>query len=321
MQEDLDRFRMDFVQEIVSIDEENGEYVARIMPDPHRYEWQDRDGERYLYDKFDDLYYPEQVVKDTIQQSIGKDIYFQPREIEDLNTYIDSRRQPFTNTLKGATTPPTFEDKSEAFLQGLEENRLGFAILSLDMVGSTKLATSTDAKTYASTIAAMLSELSEVVPLFHGHILKYTGDGFIAYFPEPSFITKNDLAIECALALRRIVYEVVNPVLQEHDMPTVDVRIGLDSGQAHVVVMGSAATKQHKDIIGAVVNLAAKIQSKAQPGGIYLGEIMERNIHTGWRQHCQVADVGEGWAYKKPDGDTYKVFHLGGKRAEVSSDE
>ena len=32
--------------------------------------------------------------------------------------------------------------------------------------------------------------MSEIIPKFHGHVLKYTGDGLIGYFPEPSFITK-----------------------------------------------------------------------------------------------------------------------------------
>jgi len=51
----------------------------------------------------------------------------------------------------------------------------------------------------ARVIPIALFEFSLAIPAFHGHVLKYTGDGLIAYFAEPSFLTKNDLALDCAL--------------------------------------------------------------------------------------------------------------------------
>lgn len=56
------------------------------------------------------------------------------------------------------------------------------------------------------------------------------------------------------------------------------VLIGLDSGEALVVTMGHPATKQHKDIIGATVSLAAKIQARAEPGTILVGQTVDRNL-------------------------------------------
>jgi len=47
------RFRMDFVQEIVSVDEYKRTFTVRLIPNPRRYEWKEVDGERYLYDKLD----------------------------------------------------------------------------------------------------------------------------------------------------------------------------------------------------------------------------------------------------------------------------
>jgi class 3 adenylate cyclase len=178
-------------------------------------------------------------------------------------------------------------------------------ILSLDVVGSTKMATSLDPKVYSRMMAVLLAELGELVPLYHGHVLKYTGDGIIAYFPEPTFVAKNDLALSCALALRQLVYKAINDVFVAHELPTVGVRIGIDSGRAAVVVMGSSKTKQHADLIGKVVSLACKIQGRADEGGVCVGDIVLRNLHTSLRVHCREMPIPSDWPYRYADGRPY----------------
>ena len=184
-------------------------------------------------------------------------------------------------------------------------------ILSIDVVGSTKLSQAVSDETYARIIAATVSELSLVVPQFHGHVLNYTGDGFIAYFAEPSFTTKNDLAIDCALTLRLLLYRAINPALEARSLPKLGIRIGSDSGDAVVVTLGDPRTKQHKDIIGAVVNLAAKIQARAEPGTILVGETVDLNLHVAWREQLQEIDPAREWPYKNATGDPYAVWRVG----------
>lgn len=304
------RFRMDFEFEIVSWDEESRTFTAIVKPHPQRYQWKEIDGKRHLYDKLDNLYFPEKVFREGMEFLTGLPIYFQPPKIDDAEAYIGSRRPHIQAALDGYREEPTFDDRSEEFLQSLAADELGFVIISLDIVGSTKLATATDDKTYARLISVALYELSDIVPHFHGHVLKYTGDGLIAYFPEPSFITKNDLAIDCALTLRGLVYQVLNPILEERGFPTVGVRIGLDAGEAYIETIGSPATKQHKDIIGSVVNLAAKIQAQADPGGIFLGDAVERNLHLVWRQISEPVQLAEEWNYRDSEGNVYQVHRV-----------
>lgn len=304
------RFRMDFVQEIISVDEDKRTFTARLVPDPRRYEWKEINGKRYLYDKLDKVLFPERVLFDLAKQMAGRPIYFQPSEIDDAEQYIRSRTPIIQARLEEIEKPPTFEDKSERFLESLAQDKLGFVIMCVDIVGSTKLSTNLESEKYARLISTVLYEISEIVPKFHGHVLKYTGDGLIAYFPEPSFITKNDLAIDCALTIRRLVYNGLNPILKENGYPCIDIRIGLDSGEAYVVTIGSPKTKQHKDIIGSVVSLAAKIQGLGKPGDILLGDITARNLHVMWRQVCEEIELGENWTYKDEEGKPYKVHKV-----------
>jgi len=83
--------------------------------------------------------------------------------------------------------------------------------------------------------------------------------------------------------------------------------------------IGSQGTKQHKDIIGAVVNLAAKIQSLGNPGDILLGDTTVRNLHTMWREICEEIKTGHNWRYKDKNGKPYKVYKIKFGNAPTSS--
>ncbi|MCX6599962.1 MAG: adenylate/guanylate cyclase domain-containing protein [bacterium] len=304
-------FRIDFVQEIIGVDEQKGIVKALFYPDPRRYEDRTIDGKEYVFDKLDSMLFEKKMFYEKLIESLkDKPVYYQPPEVQDFSKYGLSRIEEVRNFLVGGTLPCTLEDKSEAFLRSLEKDELGFVIVSLDVVGSTKLATTLDSHAYARVISILLYELSNIIPLFHGHVLKYTGDGFIAYFAEPSFITKHDLGLDCACALHAMVYEVINPLLEEQDYPEIGVRIGMDSGQAEIVVMGSPQTKQHIDIIGRIVSLAAKIQSCAKPGEIWLGDSVCKHLYVAWRQVIEEVPLKQTWQYKDVDGKPYPVHRL-----------
>lgn len=305
------RFRIDFVSEILSIDDKTGSVIVRAKPDPRRYEWCSINGENCLYDKFDNRFFPKDVIAKLLEDSKGLPINYEPQKIEDAAAYVRSRRPLILSFLHGKQSPPTFADPSDEFLESLKVDKLEFVILSLDLVGSTKLATTLPVTKYSLIIQTALFEISEAVTLFRGHVLKYTGDGIIAYFPAPSFITKNDLALDCALTLRQLVKDGVNPVLVDIGHEPINIRIGLDSGEAAVLTIGSPTTKQHKDIIGAVISLACKIQSCAPVGDIYLGDLTLRNLHTGWRLRCSEMDMGPDWEYvDQTTGKPYRVHRV-----------
>ncbi len=310
-EESFPRLRMDFVAKDVEFDDETRTMRTVLEPDPRRYDHRQIDGTWGWYDRFDHTFIPDDVFASMAAQMPGTPMYYQPQEISDAEEYIRSRRGAIELALDGQTPTPTFEDKSEAFLQSLATDKLGFVILSIDIVGSTKLSQTVKTSAYARIIAAVVSELSLVVPQFHGHVLNYTGDGFIAYFAEPSFTTKNDLAIDCALTMRLLLYQAINPALEARGLPKLGIRIGLDAGDAVVVTLGDPRTKQHKDIIGSVVNLAAKIQARAEPGAILVGDTVDKNLYVAWREQLQEAEPGPTWPYKDENGDPYRLWRVG----------
>ena len=125
--------------------------------------------------------------------------------------------------------------------EGEVQRRLS-VILAADVVGYTRLMEAdTD-----STVAAWQVARTEIVdPAIAGHsgrIVKHTGDGFLAEFP-----TVQD-AVRCALALQERL--AGGPL---------DFRMGINLGD--IVDDG-------EDIHGEGVNIAARIEGLAEPGGI-----------------------------------------------------
>ena len=128
-------------------------------------------------------------------------------------------------------------------------------IMFTDLVGSTEMG-SAKGNIYAQKIRKKHNEL--IAPIIehegHGKIIKSTGDGFLAIYVDPTF------AVKRALEIQRVLYEH-----NTNSSNTIEIRIGIDMGQ--VLVEGAGADL---DIFGNHVNRAARIESLAPGGHIYI---------------------------------------------------
>lgn len=305
-----DHFRLDFKVELLATDEDTGIMRMAFVPDPARYEWITHEGERALYDRIDRLIIPERVLAEAASPLSGLPMTFAPPHINDASKYIESRHQVIAGQLAGAAASGDVSDPSAELLGELAGNRLDFAIISADLVGSTALATTVPTEDYERIVQVLSGELAGVVPLFRGHVLKFTGDGLIAYIPGPTPNTQNDLAIDCALTMRGLVYRALNPALRAAGLPTIEMRFGIDAGEAAVVVLGNSETKRHADIIGEVVSLACKIESRGKPGDIQVGGVAARAMHTHWRELLEHVPTPSDWAYTDEYGNPYPYYRV-----------
>lgn len=302
--------RMDFVLVPTSFDEATGRAMFKVEFDTRRYEWINYEGIRCLLDKFDNSLFTQDFLLIGLNRTVGLGVGYDPPTVDNSDQYVQSRLDMIEKQLNGATTLAAFVDNSETFLASLAVDEMEFVILSVDVVGSTRLATTLEPKTYARIMRTLLSEMSGIIPKFNGHVLTHTGDGLIAYFPAPSFITKNDLAVDCALTLRQLTYQGFNPLIKKRGFAPIDVRVGIDSGNAYIETIGDLGTKQHKDIIGAVVNLAAKIQAQASPGQICVGATTAKHLHTGWRSFLVPVTHYSNWSYQDKAGGVYQIYRV-----------
>lgn len=124
------------------------------------------------------------------------------------------------------------------------------AILAADVVGYSALMERDEAGTFERLRAGRKELFEPEIARHHGHIFKLMGDGMLAEFG--SVVD----AVECAVSLQRGLSERNDAVSEaEH----IQVRIGINLGE--VIVEG-------EDRYGDGVNIAARLQQIAEPGGI-----------------------------------------------------
>jgi hypothetical protein len=106
-----------------------------------------------------------------------------------------------------------------------------------------------------------------------GRIVKTTGDGVLAEFP--SIVA----AVECAVAVQKLMAERNADLLEDRQMRF---RIGINLGD--VLIEGD-------DILGDGGNVAARLESIAEPGGIYISDAAYHQVLD--KISVEFVDVGE----------------------------
>ncbi|MDK1491749.1 adenylate/guanylate cyclase domain-containing protein [Sinorhizobium sp. 7-81] len=129
------------------------------------------------------------------------------------------------------------------------ERRLS-AILAADVVGYSALMEQDEAATFERLRARRTELFEPEIARHHGRVFKLMGDGLLAEFA--SVVD----AVECAVSLQRGMAERNAAVPEEERF---DVRIGINIGE--VIVDGD-------DRYGEGVNVAARLEQLARPGGI-----------------------------------------------------
>jgi TolB-like protein len=146
------------------------------------------------------------------------------------------------------------------------------AIFAADVVGYSRLMGLDE----VGTVEALRDHRAAADPLIAEHggrIVKTTGDGVLIEFSSVVG------AVECGLALQRLSAERNAGIAGDRRM---EWRIGLHIGD--VLVEGD-------DILGDGVNIAARLEGIAEPGGIYISEDAFRQVRG--KVEVDFADLGE----------------------------
>ena len=138
--------------------------------------------------------------------------------------------------------------------------RRQLSVMICDLVGSTALSARLDPEDMSAVLLAFQSACSRIVAGYDGFIGDFRGDGILAYFGYPQ--AHEDDAERSVRAGLDIVASVAR--LQTHAAEPLAVRIGIATG---LVVVGEGELRAHA-IVGDAPNLAARLQSLAEPGKI-----------------------------------------------------
>lgn len=133
------------------------------------------------------------------------------------------------------------------------ERRLS-AILAADVAGYSRLMHNDEEATHAKLTALLAGGVEPAIAQHGGRIVKNTGDGFLAEFQS---------AVEAVRAAMQFQSRINELTCDDAEDRRILFRVGLNIGDIIV---------EAHDIFGDCVNIAARLESIAEPGGICISQ-------------------------------------------------
>ncbi len=235
------------------------------------------------------------------------------KEVIDFETMIQNTRIRVWKALKEGYEYADGGYSSDKYLRKNVHTIVNMTVLYVDVVGSTKIALEMPPESIATIMSSFAQEMALVVNQYNGYVLKFVGDAVIGYFVSDAYqIMVVDNAVNCARSMLSIIQHGINPILDQYDYPELKVRIGLDIGQSVIVRYGSDPQQSHVDLLGPVMNIAAKIQNRAPPNHILIGSDVYDKLHPDTKTKCKLMDWSrDEWSYRsRVTGKIYEVYNV-----------
>ncbi len=142
--------------------------------------------------------------------------------------------------------------------------RRQLTVMFVDLVGSTALAAGMDAEDMHELLQAYRAAVRAQVEAADGHVAGFPGDGVVACFGWPRALEDAaERAVRAGLAIQAAIGKLSAP-----GGAPLQARIGIATGV--VVVDGSKGDAD--SLTGGTPNLAARLQSVAEPGGLVIAQ-------------------------------------------------
>jgi class 3 adenylate cyclase len=197
-------------------------------------------------------------------------------------------------------------------------------VMFSDLVGSTALSARMDPEDLREVISAYQKCVAETVQRFGGFVAKYMGDGVLVYFGYPQ--AHEDDAERAVRAGLELVAGV--GALKAH--APLQTRVGIATGLVVVGDLIGSGASQEQAIIGETPNLAARLQSIAEPNSIVIAENTRKLIGNlfdledlGAKDLKGIAGPMRAWAALRPASveSRFEALHSSGLTELVGREE
>jgi adenylate cyclase len=168
-------------------------------------------------------------------------------------------------------------------------------VLFADVVHSMDIAAALGAERLREIMTDLVERCAGVVKRYGGTVDKFTGDGIMAVFGAPAAL--EDHASRACMAALDIQGEAGRLAVEiaERDGITLQLRVGLNSGEVIAGEIGSGALGY--TTIGEQVGMAQRMESVAPSGGVMLSEstarLVEHTAMLGNPEHVQIKGASE----------------------------
>ncbi|MGJ0376379.1 CHASE2 domain-containing protein [Aliarcobacter cryaerophilus] len=129
-----------------------------------------------------------------------------------------------------------------------------------DIRGFTQVSEQLKAKELIEYLNAYMEPMSNIIIKNQGTIDKFIGDSIMAYWNAPLDVENHaDIALKTSLEQLEALNEL-NRKFEKDKLPTIDIGIGLNSGEVIVGEMGSSLRSDYT-VIGDAINLGSRVES------------------------------------------------------------
>lgn len=137
--------------------------------------------------------------------------------------------------------------------------KTNLTIFFSDVRGFTTISEKLDPRALSDLLNSYLTPMTDIVFKNHGTLDKYMGDAVMAFFGAP-LPEKNHADHACRCALESLVkLKELQAQFEKQGLPSIDIGIGLNTGDVSVGNMGSNTVRSYT-VMGDAVNLASRLE-------------------------------------------------------------
>ncbi len=173
----------------------------------------------------------------------------------------------FENIVKAYVPRGTWSHADESAGKGellIPDRRMELTFLFMDAKGFTSFSEEHEAEDVISVLNDYYDPVIQIIGEMNGDIDKFIGDAVFAVFQEP------EQAVRAAVRIRDAAAETSGRRLRD-GLPVLNFRVGMNIGD---VVRGNVGNYLRQDytMIGDAVNIASRLETACEPGGILISE-------------------------------------------------
>ncbi len=166
------------------------------------------------------------------------------------------------------------------------------SLVFVDIVESTKIGQHLEPEEILEIMDGGLRRLAIPIEQFGGRVIRFMGDGFKAVFGEP-LAQENDaeMAVRGSLALIEDAQAYAVDLHEKWNIPGFDVRVGVSTGMVAV----GGFTESDDTMMGLTVNLGARLESAAPPGGLLISHTTYQHVRGIFEIESLLPVVAKGF--------------------------
>jgi class 3 adenylate cyclase/predicted ATPase len=218
----------------------------------------------------------EQYKRTFIEHAIDTDMLSELTEgdLEKLGVRMGDRKRIIRaiRAIAPSTEPTSSGAEARPQAGQVPAERRHLTVMICDLVGSTALSARLDPEDMRAVIDAYHAACARITLSYDGFLADFRGDGILAYFGYPR--AHEDDAERTVRAALDIVAAVGR--LETRAGEPLSVRIGIATGLVVVGDSGGRGALREHLVVGDAPNLAARLQSFAEPGTVIVAESTRR---------------------------------------------